>query len=109
MMKKVIFLSCCLMLAFSLVACGNEQKIKGDTTIQIAETVYYNSQKAIPVEPDQSSIVDVVQSEGSASENDKIEAYAFLNKGDSDEMLVGLIDGEWYEFLPKQVTAEDNS
>lgn len=36
------------------------------------------------------------------SKDDEIGAYAIINPGDVDEMVVGLIDGEWYKFLPKE-------
>lgn len=35
-------------------------------------------------------------------ERDEIKAYAIINPGDVDEMVVGLIGGEWYKFLPKE-------
>lgn len=107
-MKKFFASILVLIVLFSLVGCGSKDnaKINGDTTIQIGETVYYNTKEAIPVEPAESAIVYPEPSEDSGSPNDVITAYAFINEDTiQGEMLVGLIKGEWYKFLPKQVTA----
>ena len=93
-----------MIVLFSLVGCGS--KIKGDTIIQIGEIVYYNTKEAIPVEPAESAIVYPEPSEGSDSPNDVISAYAFINEDTIEgELLVALIEGEWYKFLPKSITA----
>ena len=106
-MKKMIAIVLCIVLALSMVGCGSKQKINGDTTIQIGEAVYYNTKEVIPVEPDESAIVYVEPSSDNGSANDKITAYTFINEETLEgEILVGLIEGEWYKFLPKQVTAE---
>lgn len=103
-MPAIVFF---LVLALSMAGCGSKQKINGDTTIQIGETVYYNTKEAILVEPDESVIVYVEPSLDNGSANDKITAYAFINEETLEgEILVGLIEGEWYKFLPKQVTAK---
>ena len=107
-MKKLFASILVLIVLFSLVGCGSKDdaKINGDTTIQIGETVYYNTKEAIPVEPAESAIVYPEPSEGSDSPNDVISAYAFINEDTIDgELLVALIEGEWYKFLPKSVTA----
>ena len=93
-MRKVIAMLLCFLMIISLVGCGSEQK---NTTIQIGDVIYYNTGSAVPVEPDESIIVDA-----HPSKDDEIGAYAIINPGDVDEMVVGLIDGEWYKFLPKE-------
>lgn len=108
-MKRFLVSILVLIILLSLVGCGNKNsaKINGDTTIQIGETVYCNTKEAIPVEPAESAIVYPEPSEDSGSPNDVITAYAFINEDTiQGEMLVGLIKGEWYKFLPKQVTAD---
>jgi len=71
----------------------------GDTTVKIEDIVYYNTKKAIPVEPDESVIVnEELPLEGSITD-EKITAYAFLNDEESGDILVCLIDGEWYLFI----------
>ena len=106
-MKKMTAVVFCLVMVLSMVGCGGKQKINGDTTIQVDETVYYNTKEAILVEPGESAIVYVEPSLDNGSANDKITAYAFINEETLEgEILVGRIEGEWYKFLPKQVTAE---
>lgn len=95
-MKKILAIVLCLALAVSLVACGNNEK-QHNATIQIGEAIYCNTGDEVPVEPDERAIVDTHPLEG-----DQIKAYAIINSGDVDEMVVGLIDGEWYKFLPKE-------
>ena len=71
----------------------------GDTTVKIDGVVYYNTQKAIPVEPDESVIVnEELLLDGSVT-NEKITAYAFINDEQLGNILVCLIDGEWYQFI----------
>lgn len=94
-MRKVIAMLFGLLMIISLVGCGSNEK-QHNTTIQIGDVMYYNTGDAVPVEPDESAIVDAHLSEG-----DEMKAYAIINPGDVDEMVVGLIDGEWYKFLPK--------
>lgn len=109
-MKKITAMVICFALVLSMVGCGNsgKDKIHGDTTIQIGEVVYYNTKEAIPAEPDESVIIQVEKSDV-VSGNDKITCYAFINEDTIDgEILLGMIDGEWYKFLPKRVTAETN-
>lgn len=105
-MKKILLAVLSLALVLSFAGCRSKDQVKGDATIQIGEVVYYNTLEAIPVEPIESEIVHPAPSDNKASGNDLITAYAFINKGDPDEMLIGLIDGQWYKFLPKQVTVE---
>lgn len=74
-------------------------KKDGDTTVKIDGVVYYNTQKAIPVEPDESVIVnEELLLDGSVT-NEKITAYAFINDEQLGNILVCLIDGEWYQFI----------
>lgn len=94
--KKILLAVLYLVLTVSFVGCGNQDR-QHNTTIQIREVIYYNTGEAVPVEPDESVIVDA-----HPSKDDEIEAYAIINPGDVDEMVVGLIDGEWYKFLPKE-------
>lgn len=95
-MKKMIAMLLCALMIFSLVGCGVKDK-QYNTTIQIGEVIYYNTGDTVPVEPDESVIVDTHPENG-----DEIEAFAIINPGDADELVVGLIDGEWYKFLPKE-------
>lgn len=94
-MRKAIAMLLCVLMVFSLVGCGSKDKRKS-STIQIGEVIYYNTGNTVPVEPDESIIVDA-----HPSTDDEIEAYAIINPGDIDEMIVGLINGEWYSFVPK--------
>ncbi len=71
----------------------------GDTTVKINGIVYYNTKKAIPVEPDESVIVNEELPIDGSMTDEKITAYAFINEGQSDDTLVCLIDGEWYQFI----------
>lgn len=74
-------------------------KKSGDTTVKIRGVVYCNTKKVIPVEPDESVIVnEELPINGSMTEK-KTTAYAFINDGQSDDILVCLIDGEWYRFI----------
>lgn len=91
----------------SLSGCDSKNSVNGDTTIQIGETIYYNTKEPVPFEPAESDIVYISHSD-QKTDNDEITAHALLNKGDSDEMFVGLIDGEWYKFLPKQISKEES-
>lgn len=100
-MKRIVAVVLSLLMVISLAGCKNQTGIKGDTTIQINKTIYYNTKEAVPVEPDKSAIVDIHLPEGD-TKHDKISAYAIINPGDVDEMVVGCIDGEWYKFLPKE-------
>ena len=93
-MKKIIAAVLCLVLALSFAGCGsNKDKKDGDTTVKIEDVVYYNTKKAVSVKPDESVIVnEELPLDGSVS-GEKITAYAF-----TDDSLVCLIDGEWYQF-----------
>lgn len=105
-MKRILANLLCLLMILSLFGCSSKEKIKGDTTIIIDEVVYYNTKEAIPVEPSERNIVYVEPANDNSSPNDMISAYAFINEDTLDgAVLVGLIEGEWYKFLPKQVTA----
>ena len=71
----------------------------GDTTVKIHGVVYYNTKKVIPVEPDESTIVNEELPINGSMTDKKTTAYAFINDEQSDDILVCLIDGEWYQFL----------
>ena len=71
----------------------------GDTTVKIDGVVYYNTKKVIPVEPDESVIVNKELPIDGRMTDEKITAYAFINEGQSGDILVCLIDGEWYQFI----------
>ena len=71
----------------------------GDTTVKIDGVVYYNTKKVIPVEPDESVIVNKELPIDGSMTDEKITAYAFINEGQSGDILVCLIDGEWYQFI----------
>ncbi len=88
----------CVRPAFWLDLNAADEK-DGDTTVKIHGVVYYNTKKVIPVEPDESTIVnEEVPINGSMTDK-KATAYAFINDEQSDDTLVCLIDGEWYQFL----------
>ena len=70
----------------------------GDTTVKIDGVVYYNTKKAIPFEPDERVIVSEELPLNGSMTDEKITAYAFINDGQSGDILVCLIDGEWYQF-----------
>jgi len=106
-MKKITIMVICIAFVLSLAGCGNktaesgtsqksviEKAKEGDTTVKIEEIVYYNTKKAIPVEPDESVIIkEELPLDGSVS-GERITAYAF-----TDDILVCLIGGEWYQFI----------
>lgn len=94
--KKIAAAAVCLALLFAFCGCGKKPEAGTHAAIQIGETMYYNTFRAVPVEPDESAIVDA-----HPMENDEIKAYAVIDPGDADETVVGLIGGEWYKFLPK--------
>ena len=103
-MKKIIALVLCLVLALSFVGCGSnknqkvEEKGEGDTTVKIEDVVYYNTKKAVPVEPDESVIVNAELPLYGSISGKKITAYAFISVEKPGDTLVCLIDGEWYQF-----------
>lgn len=61
--------------------------------------VYYNTKKAISVEPDERVIVNGELPPDGSRTDEKITAYAFINEGQSGDILVCLIDGDWYQFI----------
>ena len=104
-MKKAIVMVLCLVLALSFVGCGSNMdkkdidKKEGDTTVMIEGTVYYNTKKPVPVEPDESVIVkEELPLNGSVS-GEKITAYAFMSEEELGDILVCLVNGEWYQFV----------
>ena len=70
-----------------------------DTTVKIHGVVYYNTKKVIPVEPDESAIINEELLINGSLTDKKATAYAFINDEQSDDILVCLIDGEWYQFI----------
>lgn len=67
---------------------------KSDERIVIDGVMYYNSGESVPVEPDESVIENIeIPVGGDAT----ITEYAMLEDG---KLLVCLIEGEWYKFLP---------
>lgn len=100
-MKKCTTIVICALMVLSLVGCGSRQT-KGDSTIQIGNVMYYNTQEVVPVEPPESKIVYVRSNGNTESAKDTISAYVFINEDTIEgEFLVALIDGQWYKFLPK--------
>lgn len=90
---KLIVIALCLILMLSLAGCtGKLHGKKGDTAVRIADAVYADTGKAVPVEPDESA---VVHTEFFTDDGTKITAYAILEDG---RLLVCLIDNEWIEF-----------
>ena len=104
-MKKATVTVLCLVLALLSVACGSNQdkkdsgKKEGDTTVKIEGAVYYNTKRVISVEPDESVIADEELPLNGSISDEKITAYAFINDEKLGEILVCLIDGEWYQFV----------
>ena len=104
-MKKTIVMVLCLVLALSLVGCGRNKdkkdgdKKEGDTTVKIEGVVYYNTKRVISVEPDERVIVNEELPLNGSISDEKITAYAFINDEKLGEILVCLIDGEWYQFV----------
>ena len=99
-MKKSIVMVLCLVLALSFVGCGsNKDKKDGDTTVKIEGVVYYNTKRVISAEPDERVIVNEELPLNGSISDEKITAYAFINDEKSGEILVCLIDGEWYQFV----------
>ena len=98
-MKKMVATALCLLLALSFVGCGSNtekkggEKKEGDTTVRIGDVVYYNTKKAVPVEPDECVIVNAELPLGGSTSGEKITAYAFM-----DDTLACLMNGEWYQF-----------
>ena len=105
MMKKTIVMVLCLVLVLSLVGCGSNKdkkdgdKKEGDTTVKIEGVVYYNTKRVISAEPDESVIVNEELPLNGSISDEKITAYAFINDEKLGEILVCLIDGEWYQFV----------
>jgi len=104
-MKKIIVMALCLVLVLALVGCGSNKDKKdvdkkdGDTTVKIEGIVYYNTKKAISLEPDESIIVnEEIPLNGSLS-GEKITAYAFISDEKLGDILVCLVDGTWYQFV----------
>jgi len=110
-MKKITVMVLCLVLALSSAGCGSKtaesetfeksviEKAKdGDTTVQIEDIVYYNTKKAIAVEPDGSVIVNRELPLAGSIPSKTITAYAFISEEQLGDILVCLIDGEWYQF-----------
>ena len=102
-MKKLIAATLCLLLVLSFAGCGKKPPEKpekiGDATVKINGVVYCDTGKAMPVEPDESVIVNEELPLSGHVSADKITAYAFLNDQNLGEVLVCLINGEWYQFL----------
>ena len=99
-MKKLIAATLCLLLVFSFTGCGKKPPEKiGDATVKINGTVYCDTGKAMPAEPDESVIVNEELPLNGHASAEKITAYAFLHDKNLGEVLVCLINGEWYQFL----------
>ncbi|MBP5167412.1 MAG: hypothetical protein ILP09_09170 [Oscillospiraceae bacterium] len=104
-MKKTIVMVLCLVLVLALVGCGSNKDQKdgdkkdGDTTVKIEGIVYYNTKKTISVEPDESVIVNEELPLNGSMSDEKITAYAFINEEKLGDILVCLVDGEWYQFV----------
>ncbi len=104
-MKKTIVMVLCLVLVLALVGCGSNKDKKdgdkkdGDTTVKIEGIVYYNTKKTISVKPDESVIVNKELPLDGSMSGGKITAYAFMNEEKLGDILVCLVDGEWYQFL----------
>ena len=99
-MKRLIAATLCLLLVLSFASCGKKPPEKiGDATVIINGVVYCDTGKAMPVEPDESVIVNEELPLNGHASAEKITAYAFLNDKNLGEVLVCLINGEWYQFL----------
>ncbi len=99
-MKKTWIVLICLVMLLSLASCGGKKDKKdGDTTVKIDGEVYYNTKKTVPVEPDESVVVRAELPLNGSTSDEKVTAYAFISEEDSGDVLVCLIDGEWYRFV----------
>lgn len=102
-MKKIIAMVLCLVIALSLIGCGKNNKeggVVGDDTcpaVCIDGITYYDTGKAVPVEPDE-SVIEYVEIPLGGGAVGNIEAFARLEEG---KMVVCLINNEWYEFVVK--------
>lgn len=65
--------------------------------VSVDGTLYHNTGYAVPAEPD-GSVIRYIELPAGAAEP-PVSAYAVLERG---TLLLGLIDGEWYEFRPER-------
>ena len=104
-MKKTMVMVLCLVLVLALVGCGSNKdkkdgdKKEGDTTVKIDGIVYYNTKKTISVDPDESVIVNEELPLAGSLSGEKITAYAFIHEEKLGDILVCLVNGEWYQFV----------
>lgn len=101
-MKKMIAMILCLVMIAALTGCKTKENesavVGGDTcpAICIDEVFYYDTGRAMPVEPDP-SVIEYVEMPLGNSTNEKASAWAKIE----DDKLAVLIGDEWYEFVAK--------
>ena len=101
-MKRIAFAALCLAMVLALACCGTKEAegavAGGDTcpAICIDGVTYYDTGRAMPVEPDP-SVVEYVEMPLGNSTNGKASAWAKL-EGNTLAVLIG---EEWYEFIAK--------
>jgi len=105
-MKKLIALVLTLVCVLALVSCGKSNNGDYPATIMVNETNYYSTDKAVPVEVDESIIQyttsyaenGIPQKDGEANFNrDLGTPYAVIE----GNRVIVLIDNEWIEFKAK--------
>ena len=101
-MKRIVFAVLCLGMVLALACCGTKEAesavVGGDTcpAICIDGVTYYDTGRAMPVEPDP-SVIEYVEMPLGNSTNGKASAWAKL-EGNTLAVLIG---EEWYEFIAK--------
>ena len=103
-MKKFLISLISILLVFSLLGCGrNNRKKDYPASIMVDDTVYYSTGNAVPVEVDESALLFTVSYavDGVPKKNGEANfgrdagvPYAVLEDG----MVVVLIGEEWIEF-----------
>ncbi len=107
-MKKLIVMLLCIILALGSIACSDNKRIDRPAAIMVDGTLYYSTDRALPVEPDESEIMyttsyaesGVPKKDGEANfGRDAGVPYVVLDGG---ETVAVLIENEWIEFKPAE-------
>lgn len=101
-MKRIAFAVFCLAMALALLGCGTKEAesavVGGDTcpAVCIDGVTYYDTGRAMPVEPEP-DVIEYVEMPLGSNTNGKASAWAKL-EGNTLAVLIG---EEWYEFIAK--------